>query len=357
MMRFRWFSLMSVLLLSSLALVPSMAQTGGVVNIYSARHYGAIEDAFNKFTAATGIQVRVSQGSPQALLERLRAEGEYSPADLFLSIDAGAMTLAAEEGLLQAVDSAELTTNIPENLRDPENRWFALSARVRTIVYNPEKVQADEVQRYQDLADPKWKGRLCLRPGAHIYSISLTSSLLFHYGEAETAKIVAGWVANEPTYIDSDTRILETIVAGGCDVGIVNHYYLMRKLAEDPNFPLQLAWANQGEEDFGAFFNVNVVGVTKSALNRDNAVTFLEWMSSAEGQIGTSEGFPGSNYEFPVNPNAEPGELLAGLLLATLGEDGALKFDTEYPLTEYGAYQEPALQLLEAAGYGMSEAQ
>jgi iron(III) transport system substrate-binding protein len=168
---------------------------------------------------------------------------------------------------------------------------------------------------------------------------------------------VAGWVANEPTYIDSDTRILETIVAGGCDVGIVNHYYLMRKLNEDPNFPVKLVWANQGEEDFGAFFNVNAVGVTASALNYDNAVTFLEWMSTAEGQVGTLDGFPGSNYEFPVNPAAAPGELLGQLLTDTLGAEGTLKLDTEYPLTEYGAYQEPALKLLEAAGYGMSEAQ
>lgn len=340
--------LMVLVALLSAAFTPAAAQGGGVVNIYSSRHYGAIEAPFDAFTAATGIQIRVSQGTPQALLERLRAEGEYSPADVFLVIDAGVLSLAAEEGLLQPVTSEVLTANIPENQRDPENRWFGLSQRVRTIVYNPATVDpvADGLDSYADLADPKWKGRLCLRPGSHIYTISLTGSLLHNLGEEEAAAVVAGWVANEPTYIDSDTRILETIEAGGCDVGITNHYYLARKLAENPDYPVKLLAANQ--DTTGVFYNTQGAAVTASAINVENAIKFIEYMSSLEGQAGTPEGFPGSNYELPVNLAAEVNEITAEILVD-------IKLDTEFSLWDYGKFQQPALDLLEQAGYGMSE--
>jgi iron(III) transport system substrate-binding protein len=339
--------------LLTLALAPAAAQGGGVVNIYSSRHYGAIEAPFEAFTAATGIQIRVSQGSPQALLERLRAEGEFSPADLFLVIDAGVLSLAAEEGLLQPVESDILTANIPESQRDPNNLWFGLSQRVRTIVYNPATVDpaATGLDSYEDLADPQWNGRLCLRPGSHIYSISLTGSLIHNLGAEAAAEVVAGIVANNPTYIDSDTRILETIEAGGCDVGITNHYYLARKLSENPDFPVRLLWANQGEDQPGAFYNVQGAGVTASALNVDNAIRFIEFMSTVEGQAGTPAGFPGSNFEFPTNPAATLNDAVSLIV----EQSGEVRLDTEFALWTYGSLQQQAIDLLESAGYGMSE--
>lgn len=318
-----------------------------IVNVYSARHYGALEKPFTEFTEKTGIEVRLSQGTPQQLLERLRAEGDRTPADVFLAIDAGVLALAAQEGLLQPIESEILTANIPETMRDPENRWFALSARVRTIVYNPEKVDADELSTYAALADPKWKDRLCLRPAAHIYTISLVSSLIHNLGAEEALAVVEGWVANNPRYIDSDTRIIETIAAGGCDVGLVNHYYLARLLSEDADYPVSLFWANQGEEESGAFFNVNGAGITANARNYDSAVEFIEYFSTLEAQSGGEEGFPGSNYEYPANPEAEPNEVLI--------EFGEVKLDLDYSLWEYGDLQDDAIQILEDAGYGFEE--
>jgi iron(III) transport system substrate-binding protein len=339
--------LLLLLALLCVGFSPALAQDDpGVVNVYSSRHYGAMEGPFIAFTEATGIEVRVSQGTPQALLERLRAEGEYTPADVFLAIDAGVLSLAAEEGLLQPIESETLEVNIDPSQRDPENRWFGLSQRVRTIVYNPETVDPSLLTGYESLADPQWQGRLCLRPASHIYTISLTSSLIYRLGEDGAREVVEGWVATNPLYIDSDQRIIETIAAGGCDVGLVNHYYLARLINDNGgDYPVALRWPNQ--ETTGAFYNVNGAGVTANALNHDNAVRFIEFMSTLEAQAGTPEGFPGSNWEFPTNFAAAPNEILLSF--------GELQRDDEYPLWEYGAYHAAAIDLLEAAGYGFSE--
>lgn len=344
----------ALLALLSLAALPitaqdSDAESGGVLNIYSARHYGAIELPFQAFEEETGIEVRVSQGPPRVLLDRLRAETEngVSPADLLLAIDAGVLSLAAEEGLLQPVESEVLTENIDETQRDPENRWFGLSQRVRTIVYNPETVDPSELSTYAALADPQWENRLCLRPASHIYTVSLVSSLIFHQGEEAAEAIVAGWVANNPVYINSDTRIIQAVGAGQCDVGIVNHYYLGRMRAEDnpDGDAVEIFWANQ--ETTGTFYNINGAGVVSTAANRENAIRFIEWMSTLEGQSGGPEGFPGSNYEFPTNFEAEPAPVLQ--------EFDDFELDLDYPLWEYGSLQVAAVELLERTGYGFSE--
>ena len=313
-----------------------------VVNVYSARHYGAMESVFNRFTEETGIEVRLSQGSSQSLLERLRAEGSQTPADLFFSIDAGALDLAASEGLLQPVDSAVLAEAIPADLRDPDHNWFAISQRLRTLIYNTETVDPSELSTYEDLADSKWNGRLCLRPATHIYTLALVGNLIHDLGEEAAQSVVAGWVANSPQFIDSDERIIDTLVAGGCDVAIVNHYYVARALNEDPELNLGLVWANQGEDGRGVHRNIFGAGVTAAALNRDNAVRLIEWMAT-EGQAGDETGVPGSNFEFPTNPSAE-----IAPQLDAFGEPVI----NAMPLSDYGDYQEAALDLLERAGYG-----
>ncbi|PWH12180.1 MAG: Fe(3+) ABC transporter substrate-binding protein [Anaerolineae bacterium] len=311
----------------------------GVVNVYSARHYGAMEGVLQRFTQETGIEVRVSQGSVQTLLQRLEAEGQQTPADVFMSIDAGGLVVAANKGLLQPIESEILLRNIPETLRDPQNRWFGLTQRVRTIVYNPTVVKPEELSTYADLADPKWKNRLCLRPATHIYTVALVASMIAELGEAETQAIVKGWVANEPQYIDSDTRILETIEAGGCDVGITNHYYLARKLSENPNFGVALLWANQAGT--GVHRNISGMGVTAAARNRENAIRLIEWLSE-QGQAADNTGLPGGNFEYPVNPNAP-----IHTILQTFGEFKV----NPIPLATYGEFQEAAVKLLESAGY------
>jgi iron(III) transport system substrate-binding protein len=343
MRKFLIVSLLLTVLVTSLSAAP--AKQTQVVNVYSARTYGAMEQAFVNFTEETGIEVRVSQGSVQALIERLRAEGDQTPADVFFSIDAGTLDLAAEEGLLQPVESEVLAAAVPEDLRDPENRWFGISQRIRTIMYNPETVDPSELSTYEDLAHPKWNGRLCLRPATHIYTISLTASLVAAYGEEAAQEIVQGWVDNNPQYIDSDTEILNTVAAGGCDVALTNHYYLARLKNEDPEFPVEIFWANQGEEERGVFRNISGAGVTASAVNYENAVKLIEWMATT-GQAADETGIPGGNFEFPVAEDAEINEVIAGF-----GDFSELIIDP-LPLSEYGDYQAAAVTVLENAGYG-----
>lgn len=321
------------------------AEEPQVVNLYSARHYGAVEEVMERFTAETGIDVRIAQGSTQSVVERVRAEGEHSPADAVITIDGGSMHLLAEEGLLATIDSEVVQDAIPEMLRDPEMRYVGLSQRVRTLMYNPDSVSEAEVPaEYSDLADPRWEDRLCLRPASHIYTIALVASIVENQGEAEAERIVQGWVDNNPIYINSDTRILQTIEAGGCDAGITNHYYLGRILdTSDPDFPVQIVWANQ--DSTGVHRNVVAMGILETAANKENAMILLEWLAT-EGQGATSDTISGGNHEFPANPDAEVHPVIADF--------GEWRVDP-MPLAEYGRNQATALEILERTGYGFSE--
>lgn len=339
--KFLLMPIASALAVASLGLAQpttTVAQTK-VVNVYSARHYGALEKVFAEFSRETGIQVRLSNASTQALLERLRAEGPQTPADVFFVIDAGTLQIAAEEGLLQSIQSDVLNTAVPAELRDPKGRWYALSLRYRTLMYNPAKVKPEELSTYEALADRKWRGRLCLRPATHIYTVSLVASMIANIGEQQTERVLRGWMANRPTFIDSDTRILETIAAGKCDVGITNHYYLGNKLKSDPNFPVKLFWANQ--KDRGVHVNFSGAGVTANAPNRENAIKLLEWLAT-RGQDSGAAGLPGGNSEYPANPSAQPTEVLKGF--------GSFKADLA-SLPQYGPLQAQAIKLLERVGY------
>lgn len=358
-MRFSRLLLVSALVLLVMGVLPATAQDAedpGVLNIYSARHYGDLEAPFIAFTEETGIEIRVSAGSPRDLLNRLRADierGDRSVADIFLAIDAGVLDLAAEEGLLQPIESDVVTSSIAEGFRDPDNHWFGLSIRTRTLVYNPENTTEEEIDAlntYSDLADPTWEGRLCMRPASHIYTVSLFSSLLFHLDEEEATQVVEGIANNVTRYINSDTSQIRAVAAGECDVAVVNHYYMGRlgngdEDDQDVFNSVELKWMNQ--DTTGVFFNVNGAGVVRNAANFDNAVRFLEYMASVENQCGDPTCFPGSNFEFPTNSEAEPEEVIAGF--------GEFTYDLTYPLWEYGAYQEATVAMLEAANFGFTE--
>ncbi|MBS4007377.1 MAG: extracellular solute-binding protein [Clostridium sp.] len=314
---------------------PAEPRAGGVVNLYTSRHYG-VEPVFTAFTRATGIQVRFTTGADAVLRERIRAEGRHTPADVYLAVDAGNLWLAARDGLLDPVNSATLNRNIPSNLRDPNNRWFGLTQRVRTILYHPDRVRPEELSTYEDLADPKWRGRLVMRPATHSYTQSLVASMIAAHGEARAEEIVRGWVANQPTLIDSDTRILETLAAGRGDVAITNHYYLGRLLESNPAFPVRVFWANQNNR--GAHVNISGAGVTTHAPNRENAIKLLEWLSGPEGQ----KLFADSNHEYPANPNVASHPIIANF--------GNFRRDP-LNMAEYGRLQEAAVRLLDRAGY------
>jgi iron(III) transport system substrate-binding protein len=312
------------------------AAQGGEVVVYSARsHYGQ-EPAMEAFTKKTGIQVKSFGGDSNQLFERLRAEGDKSPADVLISVDAGNLWNAARAGLLSRVDSPEMQANVPAHLRDPESRWVGLTVRARTIMYNTTKVKPAELSTYEALGDPKWKGRLCLRTSTHIYNQSLLATMIKRQGEAQTEAVVRSWVANQPTLINSDTKILEAIAAGQCDVGITNTYYLGRIVAKTPDFPVAAFWANQ--QTSGTHVNISGAGVTAHAKNRQNAIKLIEFLTSPEAQ----QMFADSNFEFPANPQAAVNPVIA--------KWGKFKQD-DTNVAAAGEFQAAAIRLADRAGY------
>jgi len=318
-----------------LELAVAGATRAGELLVYSARHYGQ-EAAFEAFTRKTGIQVKMLTGNTGELFERLKAEGDRTPADVLLTVDAGNLWNAARAGLLSKVDSPELAANIPAHLRDPENRWFGLTVRARTIMYNTNKVKPAELSTYEALGDPKWKGRLCLRTSGYIYNQSLLATMIKRHGEARTEDIAKSWAANQPVLINSDSKILEAIAAGQCDVGVTNHYYLARIVAKDPAFPVLPFWANQ--RTTGTHVNVSGAGVTTHARNRAGALKFLEFLSSAEAQ----QMFADLAFEYPANSQAAINPLVA--------KWGKFKQD-DINIASAGEFQAAATRLADRAGY------
>ena len=328
------FTLLTALL--ALMLAPALAAMAEEIVVYSARsHYGQ-EPALEAFTKETGITIQSFGGNSAELFERLRAEGDKTPADVLISVDAGDLWHAAQVGLFAPIDSPTLQANIPAHLRDPGNRWFGLTVRARTIMYNPQKVKPQELSTYEALGEPQWKDRLCLRTSSHIYNQSLLATMIKRQGEEKVEAMVRRWVANNPTLINSDTRILESIAAGQCDVGITNSYYLGRLLAKDPNFPVRPFWANQ--QSNGTHVNISGAGVTAHAKNRANAQKLIEFLSRPAAQ----ELFVNNNFEYPANPSAPLHPILAAW--------GKFKQD-DINIAAAGELQVAAIKLADRAGY------
>jgi iron(III) transport system substrate-binding protein len=305
--------------------------------VYSARNEPLIKPMFDRFTSETGIRVVFVTDKAEVLMQRLQAEGENTPADVFLTVDAGNLWQATQNGLLQPLESDVLIANIPANLRDPENRWFGLSVRARTIVYSPERVAGAELSTYEDLADEKWRGRLCLRTSKKVYNQSLVAMLIAAHGEDTAEDIVRGWVANLATDVfANDTAVLEAIAAGQCDVGIVNTYYFGRLQRDDPGLPVRIFWPNQGAG--GVHVNVSGGGIVTHAENTENARRLLEWLSAGEAQSM----FAGSNLEYPANPAVEPDPDVAAW--------GAFE-PSPLNLARAGELQRAAVRLMDRAGY------
>lgn len=307
------------------------------VQVYTARHYD-LEEAFSKFTDETGITVEFISGDDAELLERLKAEGDDTPADIFMTVDAGNLWNAARQDELAAIDSPELEKAVPEDLRDPQGRWFGLAMRARTVTYNPDKVDPSEFdaeETYAGLADPKWKGRLCMRDATASYTQSLVASLIDLHGRERALEIVEGWMANDVDIMSNDILLLEAIDAGACDVGINNHYYLARELAENPDLNVDLYWASQ--EGAGTHVNISGAGVVEGADNPQQAQRLIEWLAT-DGQ----NSFVDANHEFPVNPDVEPEPLIA-----EFGPFERMPLNAE----AYGDLNSEAVDLLAEAGY------
>jgi iron(III) transport system substrate-binding protein len=323
--------------LAALLAIPATAWPASEVTVYSARIEQLIRPLFDAFTRHSGIGVRFITDKEGPLLERLRTEGANTSADLLLTVDAGNLWQAAESGLLQPVRSAALEANIPAHLRDSRGLWFGLSVRARTIVYNSGRVKPPELSTYEDLASPKWKGRVCLRTSKKVYNQSLVAMLLAQHGEATTQRIVRGWVDNlaAPVFAD-DTMMMDAIAAGQCDVGIVNTYYFGRLKQKSPELPLALYWPNQGSS--GVHVNISGAGVTRHAKNRAGAIELLEWLSSPAAQRLYAD----ANLEYPANPVVEPDPLVASW--------GTFK-QNPINVAKAGELQSAAVKLMDRAGY------
>ncbi|MDZ7791229.1 MAG: extracellular solute-binding protein [Xanthomonadales bacterium] len=305
--------------------------------VYTSRQPHLIEPLFERYTQETGIDIDYINDNEAALIERLDAEGGETVADLFMTVDAGNLWHASERGLLQPIESESLDNSVPEALRDDQGRWYGLSMRARTIVYHPDRVDPDNLSTYEALARDRWAGRLCLRTSQKVYNQSLVAMLIEHHGEERTEEIVRGWVENLATEpFSSDTRLIEAIEAGQCDVGIVNSYYLGRKLAENPDYPVELFWANQGTT--GVHVNISGAGVTRHAPRPEAARDLLEWLASPEAQAE----FAQNNLEFPVNPDVAPRGIVK--------DWGEFRSD-DTPLQIAGERQAQAVRLMDRAGY------
>jgi iron(III) transport system substrate-binding protein len=327
-----------VLTVGALAAVLAGCATGDdeVIRVYTGRHYD-LEEAFVRFSDETGISIEFLEGSDPELRERIQAEGEETQADIFMTVDAANLAVAAEEGIFAEVDSPVLEAAVPESLRDPQGRWFGLSVRARSIVHSTERLAPDEVPTtYEELADPEWRGRVCLRNSSNTYTQSLIASLIANRGEEEALRIVSGW-ADNAEIMPNDVITLESIADGLCDVGITNHYYLARLLEEDPDFPVGLVWADQ--EGDGVHVNLSGAGVTRYADDPELARQLLEWLAT-DGQSVFVDG----NHEYPVNPDVDPDELIAS-------EFGVDVVRDEVNAGEVGRLNAEAVRVLDEAGY------
>ena len=305
--------------------------------VYSARKEHLIKPVFELYTKETGIRIKYITDKAPVLLQRIKAEGQNTPADLLITVDAGNLWHAALQGALQPVSSAILTSNIPSHLRDPEHKWFGLSLRARTIVYSTKRVQPDELSTYEELSKSGWEKRLVLRTSKKVYNQSLVAMLIKEHGEDETIKILKGWVGNlaAPPF-SNDTKVMESIIAGQGDVGIVNTYYYGRLAKKDPTIPIALFWPNQSSG--GVHVNVSGAGVVAASKNKAAAVAFLEWLSAEKAQKIFADG----NMEYPVNPDVPVNPILASW--------GSLK-QNKINLKNAGENQSAAIKLMDRVGY------
>jgi iron(III) transport system substrate-binding protein len=315
------------------AALPALAE----VNVYSYRQPELIQPLVEAFTAETGIEVNIAFLN-KGLTERLEAEGRRTPADIILTADVQHLAEAVEAGVTQAVVSDVMIANVPEAFRDPGNHWFALTSRARVVYASRDRVAPGEVTTYEDLADPKWQGRICTRSGTHAYNTALTAAMIAHHGPDYAKTWLTGLKANLAMKPQGNDRAqVKSIWSGECDISLGNTYYMGEMLEDDE----QRAWAESVRIDFpvfeghGTHVNISGVAMTKYAKHPDDALAFMEFLTSPEAQ-GI---YAAANHEYPVSPEAAPSAMVASWgnftpddvnLMALAGERGdALKLTQE----------------------------
>lgn len=271
------------------------------VNVYSSRHYNTDQALYDEFTAATGIEVNLIEAEGDALIERMVAEGENSPADVFITVDGSRIGRAVEAGLFQPIDSKALTMAVPANFRHPDGLWFGLSSRVRGIVYAKDRVDPSAISDYEDLTDPAWQGRICIRSSSNVYNQSLVASMIAADGLEAAETWAAGIVENMARKPQGgDTDQIKAVAAGECDVAVANHYYLARLMLSDDQGDSEIAEAVDiifpNQEGRGAHANISAAGVAAHAPNKEQAIAFIEYLATPDAQAHFAVG----NNEYPV---------------------------------------------------------
>ena len=331
------------LAISAGALSPMQAAAADVLNIYTSRHYQTDEAFYEGFTKQTGIEVNRIEGKGDALLERLKSEGANSPADVFITVDIAMLWRADQAGLFQDTASKTLEERVPAKLRHPEGRWYGLSKRARLIFYNKDAVKSGEIANYEDLADPKWRGKVCIRSSSNVYNLSLLSSIIAAKGEAAAEDWAKGVVANfarDPQ--GGDTDQIKAVAAGECAIAVANSYYYVRLLTSDKEDDRKIAEAVgvvfPNQNDRGTHVNVSGAGVLKSAKNTDQAIRFLEYMTRESAQRYFADG----NNEYPVVESVAANSALLSL--------GSFKEDT-VSIAALGENQPLAQKVFDRAGW------
>jgi iron(III) transport system substrate-binding protein len=309
----------------------------GELTIYTSRQPQLLEPILENFSEETGIKVNLLSGNAQELMERIAIEDNESMADIFMTVDAGVLWQAAERGIFSQTKSEVLEANVPSYLRDPNGQWFGFSKRARTIVYSSDQYSKSDFSSYEDLADPKWKGKLCLRTSKKVYNRSLIASMIDAYGFDKAKEVVAGWVANLTTEVfANDTNALKAVSSGQCGVTIVNTYYLAR-LLDDPKYDnLKLFWANQ--DDRGVHVNISGAGIVKSSKNKEEAQILLEYLSSEKAQ----DFYASANKEYPVLKSASIAESI---------KDWGDFFEDDINVSKLGLLQKEAVFIAQEVGY------
>jgi iron(III) transport system substrate-binding protein len=326
---------LSTLLMGSVTQI--QAASGDDITVYSSRKEHLIQPLFEQFTKQTGIEVNYLTGSGGDLIERLKLEGSNTPADMFMTVDAGDLWYAGTQNIFQSVNTETIKSNIPSYLRDPKGLWTGLSVRARTIVYSKERVNPSQLSTYSNLASSNWNKKLCLRTSKKIYTKSLVASIIHNQGEEKASQVISGWVNNLAAVPNAkDSHVMNAIIAGQCDVGLVNTYYYGQLIEKTPDAPVKLFWANQ--ETTGVHVNVSGAGVTKHASNPSGATQLLEWLSSAEAQAI----YGSLNKEYPANQNIDSDEIVSSW--------GSFTQD-KMNLSIAGILQADAVKLMQRLGY------
>lgn len=313
------------------------------VNLYSQRHYKVDEKQYENFTKKTGIKVNVIKANADELIERLKNEGENSPADLFVSVDAGKLQKGANLGLFQKVSSSVIENNVSNDLLDKNGFWIPITYRARIIVYSNDRVKKEDLSTYEDLSNEKWKGRILVRSSSNAYNQALMSSIVANLGSdvaSKWSKAVVQNFARDPKGSDRDQ--VKAIAAGQGDIAIVNSYYIGLLLSSQKEEELNAGKAVSvffpNQNDRGSHINISGIGLAKNSPNKENAIKLMEYLTSEEAQ----KTYVNNSYEYPANPMVKPSKIVQ--------DWGEFKRDN-LDLNNLGVYRDEALKIFDKTGW------